>query len=494
MKIGTRLTAVLMLCLVPVLAVYMYLSIKTSSNIFVEGLSREARASTRSLGTALTPDIAADDWEPVREALERMRHKRVEVAVFYPGGELRFALPQFPITPPPPPDKLREAVAERESEFTYSGGGGYWVCHAVVLEGKDGRPIGILLAARERSSVGQELSRRVLFSALAAVAVMILIATTIPLATARYVSRPLAELSRRVTGFSAPDNSPLGAAHDEVQLISEEFRRLDQDLRTARQNLLAERERELELERRLRHTDKLATIGTIASGLAHEIGTPLNVIRGRAEHLLGNKQNPPKTAEGLEIIVSQIDRISRIVRTMLDQSSRRESTRRSACDLRPIVQRTLTLLETEAGRRRVNFVCELGNSPLIVECDPDHLQQVFVNLEMNALDAMAETGGTLRITAACNWESNAGKVRLFFDDSGPGIPESYRDRIFDSFFTTKDPGKGTGMGLAVSQAIIRDCDGEIAVEPRESGARFVVTLPMRPRIRRASAPSADRTA
>src|SRR5208337_4783615 len=99
---------------------------------------------------------------------------------------------------------------------------------------------------------------------------------------------------------------------------------LDQDLRAARQNLLAESERELELERRLRHTDKLATIGTIASGLAHEIGTPLNVIRGRAEHLLGNKQNPPKTAEGLKIIVSQIDRISRIVRTMLDQGTQRE--------------------------------------------------------------------------------------------------------------------------------------------------------------------------
>jgi len=483
-----------MLCVMPVLAAYMYLSIKTSANVLVEGLSREARAATRSLAADLQPNIATDDWDSVRETLKRMRQAGLEAALFYPSGRLRFALPQFRLTPPPPADKLHETIAKRETEFVYSNGGEYWVCQAVALESKDGSPVAILLVAHERGDIRQDLSRRLLLSALAAVAVIILIAATIPLATARYVSRPLAELSRRVTGFSAPDNSPPGAGRDEVQLISEEFRRLDQDLRAARQNLLAESERELELERRLRHTDKLATIGTIASGLAHEIGTPLNVIRGRAEHLLGNKQNPPKTAEGLKIIVSQIDRISRIVRTMLDQGTQRESPRRSPCDLRETVQRTLTLLETEAGRRRVNFVCELGDSPLIVECDPDHLQQVFVNLEMNALDAMAETGGTLRITAACNWESDAGKVRLFFDDSGPGIPESYRDRIFDPFFTTKDPGKGTGMGLAVSQAIIRDYDGEIAVEPRESGARFVVTLPIRPGIRRSSAPSADRTA
>ena len=107
---------------------------------------------------------------------------------------------------------------------------------------------------------------------------------------------------------------------------------------------------------------------------------------------------------------------------------------------------------------------------------------------------MAETGGTLRITAARNWQNGAGKVRLFFDDTGPGVPESYRDRIFDPFFTTKEPGKGTGMGLAVSQAIVRDCDGEIAVESGGSGARFVVTLPIRPDTRQSSVHSTDRTA
>jgi signal transduction histidine kinase len=243
----------------------------------------------------------------------------------------------------------------------------------------------------------------------------------------------------------------------------------------ARRRLLDESERKLELERRLRHSDKLATIGTLASGLAHEIGNPMGVIRGRAEHLLRSNPDSRKLNQGLEIIINQIDRISRIVRMLLDFGRRREPVRVTT-DVRAIVRRTLRLLETEAERRKVSLVRELGPVPLLVDCDADQMQQVFVNLGMNALDAMADHGGTLRV-AAEGYTSEAGDVvRLCFDDDGPGVDEQFKERVFDPFFTTKDPGKGTGMGLAVSQSIVRDHEGEITLEPRAHGARFVVTL------------------
>src|SRR4029077_15904367 len=176
------------------------------------------------------------------------------------------------------------------------------------------------------------------------------------------------------------------------------FWRLDGQLTNARADLVERHRRELELERRLQHAERIATTGPLAAGLAHEIGTPMGVIRARAEYLLKFKPAPAKTQEGLEIIVGQIDRISRIVRMLLDYARARESLR-VACDVRPIVERALGLVETEAARRNVAVVKELGDKRLIVECDVDQLQQVFVNLAINALDAMATNGGTFRVTA-----------------------------------------------------------------------------------------------
>jgi len=144
------------------------------------------------------------------------------------------------------------------------------------------------------------------------------------------------------------------------------------------------------------------------------------------------------------------------------------------------VMRALSLLETEAERHNVRMEPDLGPVPLILDCDADQLQQVFVNLGMNALDAMAEQGrGELRISTQVRHNGARDWLSLIFEDDGPGIPEEHRAQIFDPFFTTKPPGRGTGMGLAVSQSIVQDHEGEITMEPCGArGARFYVTLPM----------------
>ncbi|MBV8139165.1 MAG: hypothetical protein JO121_26570 [Deltaproteobacteria bacterium] len=244
----------------------------------------------------------------------------------------------------------------------------------------------------------------------------------------------------------------------------------------ARQDLLAKHRRELELERRLRHAERLATVGTLASGLAHEIGTPMGVIRGRAEHLLHSEPNPAKARRGLEIIVSQIDRVSRIVRMLLDYGRSRES-HRAVCDLRQIIHHAMSLMETEAARRLIKVSAELGEKPLLAECDAGQLQQVFVNLEMNALDAMTPQGGTLWIRAESGVNGNSHELRIVFEDTGHGVSPLNAGRVFDPFFTTKETGVGTGMGLAVSQSIVRDHSGEITFESGPRGSMFVVAVP-----------------
>jgi signal transduction histidine kinase len=238
------------------------------------------------------------------------------------------------------------------------------------------------------------------------------------------------------------------------------------------------RVRDLELDTRLQRADRLATIGTLASGLAHEIGTPLAVIRTRGELLLETNTSNERVREGLKIILSQIERISRIVRMLLDYAGNRQSVR-GTHDVRAIIDHVLKLVDTEAKRRSVRIVVEISNEPLTVDCDAEKLQQVFINLAVNAFDAMTPGGGNLKVSAAAEHTDNdIPIVKLTFEDNGPGVPPQFQEHLFDPFFTTKAPGKGTGMGLSVSQAIIHDHNGEISFESRTSGSRFYVRIPM----------------
>jgi len=113
-----------------------------------------------------------------------------------------------------------------------------------------------------------------------------------------------------------------------------------------------------------------------------------------------------------------------------------------------------------------------------VNCDADQIEQVFVNMIMNALDAMQPAGGTLRVAADTERGRDGARAMLAFEDTGAGVAPENEDRLFSPFFTTKEPGKGTGMGLAVSQSIVREHDGEITFSSGPSGSRFVVAIPM----------------
>ena len=475
-KVGTRLTLVLLLVLTPVVAIYTYWSVERSTRTYINDLKRETRASTRALVPAIENDLNDREWDQIRNVLKRMSRDGTLSALFSNEGELWLARPGFPRELAPERPEFNQSNSHGFAEFERSVGGRRWFCRLVPLD-KAGHRSAYLLVAQDWTNIREDLRARSVGSIAAAVLVMALIATIIPVAIRRYVSGPLSELSRRVTRLSDQGDGDRGRAGDEVELLTEEFRRLDQQLTKAGADLLERHRRELELERRLQHADRLATIGTLASGLAHEIGTPMGVIRARAEFLLHSKTAAPKLNDGLEIIIDQIDRISRIVRMLLNYARGSESIR-TACDLRGTVEHALSLVETEAAHRNVHLVAALGDRPLNAECDADQLQQVFINLAVNALDAMADEGGTLQVLAEVDNLGHGEFARLTFADTGPGVSPQAGSRVFDPFFTTKDPGKGTGMGLAVSQSIMRDHGGEISFVSGPEGARFFVTIPL----------------
>jgi len=227
-----------------------------------------------------------------------------------------------------------------------------------------------------------------------------------------------------------------------------------------------------ELERQLVQADKLSSIGLLAAGVAHEVNTPLAVISTYAQMLAKQISGDDQKSKLLDKIAKQTFRASEIVNSLLS-FSRTASTEFVEVDLNRVVQDTLNLIEHQLQSSSVEVKLALDPALSAVKGNSGKLQQVFLNLFLNARDAM-ESGGALAVKT---W-SEDGFVRVEVCDSGPGIAPEHLSRIYDPFFTTKAARKGTGLGLSVSYGIVREHGGNIEVDSRPgAGARFRVELP-----------------
>jgi PAS domain S-box-containing protein len=227
----------------------------------------------------------------------------------------------------------------------------------------------------------------------------------------------------------------------------------------------------LELERRMMRSEKLAAVGSLAAGLAHEIGTPLNVISATAEYLLLDGASP-QAPRRLREIVGETDRISRLVRDLLT-FARGSGGGRVEVELAAAVERVRSLLAIQADRKRVRVETRVPPD-LVVVADPDGLHQVILNLLVNAVASVGE-GGRVEVRASAL--AGGAQVALDIHDDGPGVPEDLRERIFDPFFTTR--ADGTGLGLAVCASVVAAHAGDIGVCAGPlGGACFTVKLPV----------------
>jgi PAS domain S-box-containing protein len=232
---------------------------------------------------------------------------------------------------------------------------------------------------------------------------------------------------------------------------------------------ISERKR---LEMQLRRAERLAELGTLASGMAHEIGTPMNVILGRAEYLL-QRTADEGMKRGLATIVTQVERITKVMNQLLAFARRRIPERR-AVDFGEVVDDGLEMFQERIVQSRITVDQTIESSLPPVRADRDQLIQVLINLVMNSIHAMPE-GGRLRLSLAR--ENN--QVRLGVSDTGHGMPEEIRSKVFEPFFTTKDFGKGTGLGLTVVKGIIEEHGGTIAVESVvDKGTTVWIRLPL----------------
>jgi PAS domain S-box-containing protein len=226
-----------------------------------------------------------------------------------------------------------------------------------------------------------------------------------------------------------------------------------------------------QIQEQLRKTERIAELGTLASGMAHEIGTPMNVILGRAEYLMDRvKEEPVK--KGLQTIVAQVERITRVMNQLL-AFARRKPPERGPLVVKDIIEGSLELFRERLAKSGVTVELVLDDHCPTAQADADQISQVMINLIMNALHAM-EDGGTLRV----GLEEKQDGIKLTVGDTGHGIPKDALPKIFEPFYTTKEFGKGTGLGLTVVKGIIEEHQGTITVDSEEGkGTRFTIVLP-----------------
>ncbi len=267
-----------------------------------------------------------------------------------------------------------------------------------------------------------------------------------------------AEIARLATAF----NEMASALNTKDIQVSEQMAALEQ----ANSNLRLAREETLQ-------TEKMASIGLLAAGMAHEIGTPLASIMGYAELSAGEQPDNDVIQDFARRITEDCFRIDRIVRGLLDFSRPRTPSGEFA-DVREVVVSTVDLLTRQGALKQLHLRMSIGDVLLPARCDQHQLQQVVLNVLLNSRDA-TPANGSITVRA----EQVDDTIRLDVIDSGTGISEEALKHIFDPFFTTKPPGKGTGLGLAISARIIEGFGGRITVASKVGeGSCFSIWLPL----------------
>ncbi len=245
-------------------------------------------------------------------------------------------------------------------------------------------------------------------------------------------------------------------------------------LRTYVENEHAGRRRVIE---QLRHAERLNVVGKLAAGVAHELGTPLNVISTTAELLDADAKAGPMVHASCRVIVEQSGRMAAIIRQLLD-FGRRGGADRSSTDLVTLVESTVALMRPLARKHQVELSLALPKRSVAAEVNRLEIGQVLSNLILNAIQAMPN-GGRSIVGLGVERERGADVAVLSVSDEGTGIRAEDVPRVFDPFFTTKDVGEGTGLGLAVTYGIVSDHGGRVNVETDWGhGSCFTVVLPL----------------
>jgi two-component system NtrC family sensor kinase len=448
------------------------------------GLERDMRHDHRVIGRVLQA-AAADVWTDAARGEDATAQTRalVERANDESDGSTRFEwLPGAG-----GPEVQRIEGHELVSRFPVHAGPRVGTGVGTVV----GTVVGTIVARESLDQLDDAVRTHLLFTigAVATIVVVGLVASL--LLGAWLVGRPIGLLiqqARRIGRRELSDELVL-RRRDELGELAAEMRAASGALAESLAQTAAETERRIAAVEQLRHSERLSTVGKLAAGIAHELGTPLSIVGGHAQMIAGGEVTGDAALASARAIDREATRIGKIVRQLLD-FARRKGPEGTTSAPHEVARRCLGLLAVMAERAGVACEVEVEGEaaapPPRALIDEDSLQQVLTNLIVNAIQAMPR-GGTLRVAisrargAAAGAQAGAAAdpapcVRIDVTDTGQGIPEAARAHVFEPFFTTKQPGDGTGLGLAVVHGIVVDHHGWITVDTGPRGTTFSVFL------------------
>jgi two-component system, NtrC family, sensor kinase len=350
-----------------------------------------------------------------------------------------------------------------------------------------GEPNSGVIEVSEPADAERTYSRQVLFdSLLAAVPMIVAFAIMAFLLGAMLVGRPtrrLIEFARRI-GRGEFDGPTVLETGDELAALGAEMQAMASQLRVATARAAEETRARIATLEQLRHVDRLYTVGRLASGIAHEMGTPLNVVEVRASMIATGEIDGEPARKAAAVIVESCERMTRTIRQLL-AFARPQALERTAANVTRLAEQTVALVAPLGSKTHVSIAVE-SKGEALANVDELQVQQALTNLVMNAVQAMPD-GGHVRVKiesvdgarpTVTGAPQPSAFVKVRVEDDGPGIAPEHLPHIFDPFFTTKQVGSGTGLGLSIAENIVRDHGGWIDVSdvlPR--GTAFEMYLP-----------------
>ena len=474
---GPRLRVVLLLYVVAPLAAVVwvgwFVTLTRVEELTERRMQEEIELVARALSLPLSRALDQGSASQLRLSLQATEGiNRVYGAYVYGvDGNL---IASFGIPPQPDDRQIPEiaAVGDRTGEYGEVAGRRIY-SYFVPLTDAGGRIAGVLEVTRRRSEFDEYIAELRTQTAAALAGFTVILVGLVWWGHHRTLGRHVERLATdmaRVREGDRQHRAELGGFH-EISTLGASLNTMLDGIERSQRQLDEQREAHAALKNRLHRTETLVAIGGLAAGVAHELGTPLSVVHGRAQRLLRDTSLPDGTARHLREIRDQVHRMETIVRQLLDFGKQR-STDPHLTNVADVIERVASSVADLAASTGVAVTLDVAADGARVLPDPEGLDLAVDNLVRNAIQAAPGGAVVLRASALPD------AVHIIVDDNGPGVPVAIRAQVFDPFFTTKPAGQGTGLGLALAQRLISDMGGTVDVDTSPlGGARFTVTVP-----------------
>jgi signal transduction histidine kinase len=484
MKLTIKIMSLIFLGIIALLVVDGYISVKREINLFDNDMKRNAHL----LGNTVK-ELTLDTWHEAGQnrALELI--KRVDREENY--MRIRWVwlgdLSGGPYMPRVAPEKLFPVSRGQEISVKKLDNNGSGHLYTYVPVKISSNLYGALEISESLSKLKGYIHKTILRSIILGILMALLGFIMLWILGVKFVGRPLnrlVEITRQI-GKGDFSERVVVRGRDELSSLANAMNQMCAQLAASREAVRRETEARIAALEQLRHSERLATLGRLSSGIAHELGTPLNVVSGRAKLIINEDLKKEEITECSRIIKEQAERMTKLIRHLLD-FARRRAPQKSPVNLKNLSGQVIDMLKPAAEKQKVILELLKNDSIPLVLIDPFQVQQVLINLVMNGIQAMPDGGHLeigLHMKYTCHPTLSSGQeqnyVAITIKDEGKGISEDNINHLFEPFFTTKSVGEGTGLGLSIAYGIVREHGGWIDVKSKVGeGSCFTIYIPL----------------